>query len=467
MCAIMGVSFAEGSTINRQKLLGHLLTEGQIRGSDASGYAFVRPDGTDDVYKKNVPGSRLYTGKMAKDATAMIIHTRASTHGPASDNDNNHPVLSPSGNLRLIHNGVIDNHTEIREMLGKAGKGLPEVDTAVLPAVIEILGLDATENLGGYASAAWFDRETDDTIHLARFKSSTVYFATLEDGSFAFASTAAILANALNKSGLYWYGSYPDPFDSMDSGDYYQLRGGELIAESEVEWNEMYFSKKDWSRQTSGGESRGFARSTDYVSGSEYGALYGRSALQALDDAEEDLPTRSAGPLFSETGTRQDDLTVEEYDNWVKTGSIYGVDSAGVVIAETYDGQAATGGDPDMPDVTVMGYPNAPMALATDFRPMFYTEDYDGDRSSYTTLKGLTAALSWNAGRTDGENYLVEPDGGNARFANHFADVGALSEDGSEQFSWVLDEANFQVFADEMPGWVSEGIGKLRQLVGS
>ena len=58
MCSISGVSFAPGSTINRHKLAAALLSEGESRGRDASGFAWVNPTG-DGLYKKNVAGGKL------------------------------------------------------------------------------------------------------------------------------------------------------------------------------------------------------------------------------------------------------------------------------------------------------------------------------------------------------------------------------------------------------------------------
>jgi len=257
MCAIAGVSFAPDSKINRRKLTNALLTAGQVRGRDAGGYAWVNPNG-DGMYKRDVPPSQLSVSRLPEDATAIIVHTRAATHGSPRDNDNNHPVVSPGGNIRLVHNGVIWNHEDVRRSLGKVGKRLPDVDSSVIPAVIEELGLGNVDLLEGDAACAWFDTETGDVIHLARFQHSPVAVAELEDGSTVFASTPEILAEALDRVGLRWFGVFPGPFRKLKESEYLQIIGGDIINESTVDWGDEYggYTSYGWRSTTDGGESR-------------------------------------------------------------------------------------------------------------------------------------------------------------------------------------------------------------------
>lgn len=256
MCSISGVSFAPNSTIDRRKLANALLRAGEVRGRDASGYAWTTKDDR-GFYKKDLPGGMLTTSKIPQNATSMILHTRAATHGHQRVMENNHPVMSPSGEIMLVHNGVIYNHDEVRLALGEDGKRLPEVDTSVIPAVIEALGLASTDLLEGDAACAWLDASTDGVIHLARFSHSPVSFTTLEDGTFVFASTESILGQALTRMGLRWFGAFPDTFDSMDNGEYLQILDGEIINEAEVGWGEFdYSGYSSWRSITSGATTR-------------------------------------------------------------------------------------------------------------------------------------------------------------------------------------------------------------------
>jgi Glucosamine 6-phosphate synthetase, contains amidotransferase and phosphosugar isomerase domains len=453
-----------------------MLSAGEIRGRDASGFAFVGPSG-DGMYKKDLPGGKLHVGRLPVDATAMILHTRQSTHGDPRDMDNNHPVVSPSGNIRLVHNGVIYNHEDIRELLGKVGKTLPEVDSSVIPALIEEYGIEATSELGGYASAAWFDRETGDTIHLARFKTSTVFIAPLWDGSFAFASTADILAKALTRTGVAWFGAYPQPFESLSEGEYLQIMGGDIITESKVSWKHGYVNRgNSYYAATQGGaksnvnnvthigsavvgstnDAKGFGK----AKGSEDKALAVVDHSPVLDDDPDDEYPVSGSSLerdrnivsmvFSnaEDNDHGDDLTPEEYENWRRTGNIFGV------TATEIDDE-----DEDDDDTNINKFIAA--------NSMYYTMGHDGDYMTYTSAEALIAALKWNAGIVGSENLLVGPDEGNLRWVNQFADIGAMANTGDAEFSWVKSQEEFSVFEFLFPAWVREGIEKLRNLVGA
>lgn len=332
MCAILGASFAPDSKIDRRKLANALLSAGQMRGTDAAGYAWVAPD-SEGHYKKDVPAARLNVSRIPQNATAMILHTRAATHGSPSDNDNNHPVLSPSGDIRLVHNGVIYNHDEVRRALGKIGKTLPEVDSSVIPAVIELLGLDNTDVIEGDAACAWFDTETGNTIHLARFSHSPVSIATLEDGTTVFASTDSILATALKQMGLRWFGGFPQPFQTLLEEQYLQIVDGVVVNDDEVVWGEYSYSAYGWSAK-------------DYRSITD-GTTTERGGWAELDDEDDDYE-----PAKSSLHGRAAVLTEP-------------------VTSRFYDGE--------------------------DVKPAFWLEDHDGDQDTFVSLTTLTTKLRWMA----------------------------------------------------------------------
>ena len=94
----------------------------EYRGYDSSGVALLE-QGQLKVIKargriQNM--EKLLQAQGPFTATCGIGHTRWATHGEPSD-INAHPHVSENGRIALVHNGIIENYMELREMLKKAG----------------------------------------------------------------------------------------------------------------------------------------------------------------------------------------------------------------------------------------------------------------------------------------------------------------------------------------------------------
>jgi asparagine synthetase B (glutamine-hydrolysing) len=196
MCGIAGFSLVEGSKVNARKLSNSLLCGIEKRGNQASGFAWQ--SGRDSgVFKGAVAGSRLSLRSLPKRASSVILHTRYATHGSVGVSANNHPVMSPDNNIALVHNGVIYNHDVIRGELPQFK--LPEVDTSVIPAILQAHGVERFDMLDGDAAVAWLRDDDMHTLRVGRVSHSPLWVAQLVDGSFVFASTEGILLDACKR----------------------------------------------------------------------------------------------------------------------------------------------------------------------------------------------------------------------------------------------------------------------------
>jgi glucosamine--fructose-6-phosphate aminotransferase (isomerizing) len=133
MCGIVGYI---GNT-NAVPILLDGLRRLEYRGYDSAGLVVLH-DGKLDTRKR--------TGRIAKLAELLkdsptegevgISHTRWATHGGVSD-ENAHPHFDQSGKLCIVHNGVIENYSVLREQLEREGHTFKsQTDTEVLAHLI-------------------------------------------------------------------------------------------------------------------------------------------------------------------------------------------------------------------------------------------------------------------------------------------------------------------------------------------
>lgn len=138
MCGIVGyIGKAEAP-----KVLINGLRRLEYRGYDSAGLAVM--DG-DRIAVAKAPGKVAALKDRARAdwsaerfvrASTGIAHTRWATHGPPTE-VNAHPHLDQSGDIALVHNGIIENYRSLRARLeGKGHHFLSETDTEVLSHLI-------------------------------------------------------------------------------------------------------------------------------------------------------------------------------------------------------------------------------------------------------------------------------------------------------------------------------------------
>jgi len=129
MCGIVGY-------VGKQKASGIIL-EGlkrlEYRGYDSAGIAVLQDGGLSVVKKTGRVGNLVQeVTRHHLSGTTGIGHTRWATHGGVTE-ANAHPHVSSDGKFALIHNGVIENYSQMKTfLLGKGYTFKSETDTEVL-----------------------------------------------------------------------------------------------------------------------------------------------------------------------------------------------------------------------------------------------------------------------------------------------------------------------------------------------
>ena len=205
MCAVFGFLDYKGKISNAvlKKLVHYLSVAAEVRGTDATGIAYVRSSGI-ITYKKPKPAHKVKLF-FPRDTRAVIGHTRLTTQGSEKRNCNNHPFEGHCGTeaFALAHNGVLYNDRELRRE-----QHLPptpiETDSYV---AVQLLGqgqqLDS-ENIKRMAelvegSFVFTILRNDNTLFLVKGNNPLTVYHFPALGLYIYASTKSILDNALKK----------------------------------------------------------------------------------------------------------------------------------------------------------------------------------------------------------------------------------------------------------------------------
>ena len=205
MCAVFGFLDYKGKISNAvlKKLVHYLSVAAEVRGTDATGIAYVRSSGI-ITYKKPKPAHKVKLF-FPRDTRAVIGHTRFTTQGSEKRNCNNHPFEGHCGKeaFALAHNGVLYNDKELRRE-----QHLPptpiETDSYIAVQLLEQEQNLDVENIKRMAelvegSFVFTILRNDNTLFLVKGNNPLTLYHFPALGLYVYASTKSILDTALKK----------------------------------------------------------------------------------------------------------------------------------------------------------------------------------------------------------------------------------------------------------------------------
>jgi len=240
MCGIYGMALLEDINVKSSTLrliLKNLTHNAQIRGRDATGYAFTS-DKEVVIFKHNVSAKEFtklenYEKTVKKYLTSeempysIIGHTRAQTQGTHENPTNNHPIRT--GNIIGVHNGMISNDYEKFNWLERKTDGqikrIAQVDSEIIFSLInyysktfkfpssiknnnltktitnptsKAIAKTAGELQGSFACAA-VDAENPKILWVFRGGGQLTVYNYEKEGLIIFGSTEHIIENAVEQ----------------------------------------------------------------------------------------------------------------------------------------------------------------------------------------------------------------------------------------------------------------------------
>ncbi|HET9019753.1 MAG TPA: glutamine--fructose-6-phosphate aminotransferase, partial [Acetobacteraceae bacterium] len=134
MCGIVGVIGGNAAA----PILLDALRRLEYRGYDSAGVATVVDEG---IQRRRAPGKlnnlASVLGELPLSGSTGIGHTRWATHGAPTES-NAHPHAT--ARVAVVHNGIIENHAELRAELERAGQVFAtETDTETVVQLVDLL----------------------------------------------------------------------------------------------------------------------------------------------------------------------------------------------------------------------------------------------------------------------------------------------------------------------------------------
>ena len=202
MCGIVGYLGKQQAQGILLDCLGRL----EYRGYDSAGIATIdrgKLDRRRSAGKSAALQSLLVRSPLR--GAIGIAHTRWATHGSPTDN-NSHPHTDCTGKLAIVHNGIIENYSELKEQLEQNGHHfVSQTDSEVIAHLIESrlaantkVGLktavmEALTQVQGTYALAVISQQQADRIVVARSGGPPMVIGHAEDGLYISSDITAIL----------------------------------------------------------------------------------------------------------------------------------------------------------------------------------------------------------------------------------------------------------------------------------
>ena len=203
MCALYGF-INYGKILSKKelkKLVRNLSIASELRGTDASGVAYVR-NGKVVIYKKPQPSHEV-NFYFPSDITLLTGHTRMATHGDARNNYNNHPFVghTAEGDFALCHNGVLFNYEQVQKQ-EQLPKTRIKTDSYIAVQLIEKYGKADFDTIGRMServngSFVFTVLTNEEKLYISRWDNPICLLHFPKLGIYVYTSTKEIMQMAL------------------------------------------------------------------------------------------------------------------------------------------------------------------------------------------------------------------------------------------------------------------------------
>ena len=342
MCGLFGVVNYGGHSVEAVENMVYLLgTSSEIRGTDASGISYYNTTKEHlSIVRAPIKFSNMDVRKYNFGLSPVIMgHTRFTTQGLASKNENNHPFPSKFGKFTMAHNGVLSND-DILKFEHKLDYTV-DTDSYVVVSMLDTLhnGVvnfdtlkDVVEKVGGTFNFTFLDNKNN--LWIVRHN-NPLYILNIADLSMiAYASTPEIMIDAL------------DAYFGGDVTSYLMTRAGDVAFAEEI--------------LTKSGEIIKIEPTGRITKGKFKPKPVSYSVSRVYDDYEYYYPTGKANSRFNEEGWYWEDEGYNDIDSYNKYMAFKNNESTkgGCVIEEKEEGLRLF----DLPSVTsyvVVSYENS------------------------------------------------------------------------------------------------------------